>query len=58
MRRSRALWRGRLNPKQAKDFPASCDDPIKLSDEFEAQYETKEYEAKISRLLRHEDPQE
>jgi hypothetical protein len=32
---------------------ASCDDPIALNDEFEAQYETKEYEAKISRLLHH-----
>ena len=32
---------------------ASCDDPVKLNDEFEAQYETAEYEAKISRLLRH-----
>ncbi len=33
--------------------PASCDDPIGLNDEFEAQYETKEYETKISRLLHH-----
>jgi hypothetical protein len=33
--------------------PASCDDPIALNDAFEAQYETKEYEAKISRLLHH-----
>jgi hypothetical protein len=32
---------------------ASCDDPVKLNDEFEAQYETAEYEAKISRLLHH-----
>jgi hypothetical protein len=32
---------------------ASCDDPIALNDEFEAQYETKEYETKISRLLHH-----
>jgi hypothetical protein len=31
----------------------SCDDPVKLNDEFEAQYETAEYEAKISRLLHH-----
>jgi len=33
--------------------PASCEDPIGLNDEFEAQYETKEYETKISRLLHH-----
>src|SRR6266481_1882425 len=32
---------------------ASCDNPVELNDEFEAQYETKEYETKISRLLRH-----
>jgi len=32
--------------------PSSCDNPIELNDEFEAQCETKEYEAKISRLLR------
>ena len=33
--------------------PASCDNPIELNDEFEARYETKEYETKISRLFRH-----
>jgi hypothetical protein len=33
--------------------PASCDNPIELNDEFEAQYETKDYETKISRLLHH-----
>jgi hypothetical protein len=33
--------------------PASCANPIELNDQFEAQYETKEYEAKISRLLHH-----
>lgn len=32
---------------------ASCDNPIELNDEFEAQCETKEYETKISRLLHH-----
>ena len=32
---------------------ASCDDPLELNDEFEAQYDTAEYEAKISRLLQH-----
>ena len=32
---------------------ASCDNPIELNDEFEAQYETKVYETKISRLLHH-----
>lgn len=32
---------------------SSCDNPIELNDEFEAQYETKEYETKISRLLHH-----
>jgi hypothetical protein len=29
----------------------SCDNPVELNDEFEAQYDTAEYEAKISRLL-------
>jgi len=29
------------------------EDPIKLNDEFEAEYDTEEYEAKISRLLHH-----
>src|SRR5712691_10329541 len=83
IQRTRALWRGRLNTKQARDFlvdqtveqaelegvpladvekrmmyftesdPASCDNPIELNDEFEAQCETKEYETKISRLLHH-----
>jgi len=33
--------------------PASCDNPIELNDEFEAEHETKEYETKISRLLHH-----
>ena len=33
--------------------PASCSNPIELNDEFEAQYETKEYETKVSRLLHH-----
>ena len=32
--------------------PASCANPLKLNDEFESQYDTPEYEAKISRLLR------
>ena len=32
---------------------ASCDNPIELNEEFEAQHETREYEAKISRLLHH-----
>jgi hypothetical protein len=31
--------------------PASCDDPVSLHDEFEAKYDTAEYEAKMSRLL-------
>ena len=31
----------------------SCDNPVELNDEFEAQYETAVYEAKISRLLHH-----
>ena len=31
----------------------SCDNPLELNDEFEAQYDTPEYEAKISRLLHH-----
>jgi hypothetical protein len=33
--------------------PASCDNPLKLNAEFEAEYKTKEYETKISRLLHH-----
>ena len=33
--------------------PASCDNPLELNDEFEAQYDTVAYEAKISRLLHH-----
>jgi len=32
---------------------ASCENPIELNQEFEAQYDTGEYERKISRLLRH-----
>jgi hypothetical protein len=42
----------------------SCDNPVELNDEFEAKYDTGEYEAKISCLLHHaynrlkeEDPQ-
>jgi hypothetical protein len=31
----------------------SCDNPVELNDEFEAQYNTPEYETKISRLLHH-----
>ncbi len=33
--------------------PASCDNPIELNDDFEQEYDTPEYEAKISRLLHH-----
>src|ERR1700687_4752073 len=29
------------------------EDPIKLNEEFEAQYDTAKYEAKIARLMRH-----
>jgi len=32
---------------------SSCDNPVELNDEFEAQYNTPEYETKISRLLHH-----
>jgi hypothetical protein len=32
---------------------ASCDNPIELNDEFEAEHETNQYETKISRLLHH-----
>jgi hypothetical protein len=32
---------------------SSCDDPLALNDEFEAQYETPKYETKISELLGH-----
>ena len=31
----------------------SCSNPIELNEEFEAQYDTPEYEAKMSRLLHH-----
>ncbi|MGO9592059.1 MAG: hypothetical protein ACLP3K_18665 [Candidatus Acidiferrales bacterium] len=31
--------------------PASCPNPLELNDEFEGQYDTPEYEAKIARLL-------
>ena len=33
--------------------PVSCADPLELNDAFEAQYDTAEYEAKMSRLLQH-----
>jgi hypothetical protein len=33
--------------------PRSCDDPLALNDEFEAQCDTQEYEAKVSLLLQH-----
>jgi hypothetical protein len=33
--------------------PSSCSDPVGLNDEFEAEYETSQYEAKMSRLLQH-----
>lgn len=33
--------------------PTSSENPIELNDEFEAKYDTEEYEAKISRLLHH-----
>lgn len=33
--------------------PSSCDNPIDLNADFEKQYDTKEYEPKISRLLHH-----
>jgi len=33
--------------------PSSCENPLELNDEFESQYETAEYEAKMSRLLHH-----
>ena len=33
--------------------PSSCDDPIALNDEFEAQCDMAEYETKLSRLLHH-----
>jgi hypothetical protein len=31
----------------------SCDNPVEVNEEFEAQYDTAEYETKISRLLHH-----
>ena len=33
--------------------PASCAQPLELNEEFEAQYDNAEYEAKISGLLQH-----
>lgn len=33
--------------------PASCDDPIGLHNEFEAEYDSSQYEAKMRRLLHH-----
>jgi hypothetical protein len=33
--------------------PVSCDNPLELNDEFEAECDTAEYEVKIARLLRH-----
>lgn len=33
--------------------PASCKNPLQLNDEFEAQYDTPEYERKIAQLLSH-----
>jgi hypothetical protein len=33
--------------------PTSCANPLELNDEFEAQHDTTEYEAKIARLLNH-----
>ena len=33
--------------------PLSCEDPVALNTEFEAQYDTDEYEAKVSGLLQH-----
>jgi hypothetical protein len=33
--------------------PSSCADPLQLNDEFEAEYDSGEYEAKIGRLLHH-----
>lgn len=32
--------------------PDSCEDPISLNNEFEEKYDTVEYEAKMSQLLR------
>jgi len=31
--------------------PSSCENPLELNDDFEAQYDTAEYEAKVSELL-------
>lgn len=33
--------------------PSSCADPLQLNDEFEAEYDSGEYEAKIGRLFHH-----
>ena len=37
----------------AENDPTSCEDPVALNDEFEAECDTAEYEAKMSRLLHH-----
>jgi hypothetical protein len=37
----------------AESDPASCANPIELNEKFEQEYDTPEYEAKISRLLHH-----
>ncbi len=34
------------------EFDGSCENPVQLNEEFEAQYDTAEYEAKIAGLLR------
>jgi len=33
--------------------PASCPNPLEINNEFEAEYETTEYESKMSKLLHH-----
>ncbi len=33
--------------------PSSCENPLQLNDDFEAQYDTPEYEDKIGELLHH-----
>jgi hypothetical protein len=37
----------------AENDPLSCPNPLQVNDEFEAEYNSGEYEAKIGRLLRH-----
>jgi hypothetical protein len=60
----RAAWQASLEKVPFSDLEkrmmyfvendvTSCDSPLELNEEFEAQYDTGEYEAKMWRLLHH-----